>query len=73
MWSHSETHILYIAEKKRPKTESFFQTKSQITMTEDDEDSIKSDKQEKPVKVILFSFGILYSIYLLYLERLAYK
>ncbi|XP_055503700.1 acylamino-acid-releasing enzyme isoform X1 [Leucoraja erinacea] len=50
VWSHSETHILYIAEKKRPKTESFFQTKSQITMTEDDEDSIKSDKQEKPVK-----------------------
>uniref|UniRef100_A0A8C5MM49 Acylamino-acid-releasing enzyme n=1 Tax=Leptobrachium leishanense TaxID=445787 RepID=A0A8C5MM49_9ANUR len=24
-WSHSESHILYIAEKKRPKTESFFQ------------------------------------------------
>ncbi|MFT7800887.1 acylamino-acid-releasing enzyme-like [Arapaima gigas] len=25
VWSHSETHLLYVAEKKRPKTESFFQ------------------------------------------------
>ncbi|MEE6519316.1 hypothetical protein FKM82_031024, partial [Ascaphus truei] len=24
-WSHSESHLLYIAEKKRPKVESFFQ------------------------------------------------
>uniref|UniRef100_A0A8C1JAK5 Acylamino-acid-releasing enzyme n=1 Tax=Cyprinus carpio TaxID=7962 RepID=A0A8C1JAK5_CYPCA len=23
VWSHSETHLLYVAEKKRPKTESF--------------------------------------------------
>ncbi|KAM9277087.1 acylamino-acid-releasing enzyme-like [Morus bassanus] len=27
-WSHSETHLLYVAEKKRPKTESFFQSKA---------------------------------------------
>uniref|UniRef100_A0A7N8XS93 acylaminoacyl-peptidase n=1 Tax=Mastacembelus armatus TaxID=205130 RepID=A0A7N8XS93_9TELE len=26
VWSHSETHLLYVAEKKRPKAESFFQT-----------------------------------------------
>lgn len=25
VWSHSETHLLYVAERKRPKTESFFQ------------------------------------------------
>ncbi|XP_061910683.1 acylamino-acid-releasing enzyme-like [Entelurus aequoreus] len=25
-WSHSETHLLYVAEKKRPGAESFFQT-----------------------------------------------
>uniref|UniRef100_A0A3B3R6Q7 acylaminoacyl-peptidase n=1 Tax=Paramormyrops kingsleyae TaxID=1676925 RepID=A0A3B3R6Q7_9TELE len=25
VWSHSETHLLYVAEKKRPKTESFFE------------------------------------------------
>uniref|UniRef100_A0A8C7Z5G1 Acylamino-acid-releasing enzyme n=1 Tax=Oryzias sinensis TaxID=183150 RepID=A0A8C7Z5G1_9TELE len=25
VWSHSETHLLYVAEKKRPKAESFFQ------------------------------------------------
>ncbi|NXY80502.1 ACPH enzyme, partial [Glareola pratincola] len=27
-WSHSETHLLYVAEKKRPKAESFFQSKA---------------------------------------------
>uniref|UniRef100_A0A665V080 acylaminoacyl-peptidase n=1 Tax=Echeneis naucrates TaxID=173247 RepID=A0A665V080_ECHNA len=26
VWSHSETHLLYVAERKRPKAESFFQT-----------------------------------------------
>uniref|UniRef100_A0A8C4NN92 acylaminoacyl-peptidase n=1 Tax=Dicentrarchus labrax TaxID=13489 RepID=A0A8C4NN92_DICLA len=25
VWSHSETHLLYLAERKRPKAESFFQ------------------------------------------------
>uniref|UniRef100_A0A3B3WX13 acylaminoacyl-peptidase n=1 Tax=Poecilia mexicana TaxID=48701 RepID=A0A3B3WX13_9TELE len=25
VWSHSETHLLYVAEKKRPETKSFFQ------------------------------------------------
>ncbi|XP_067907581.1 acylamino-acid-releasing enzyme-like isoform X2 [Heterodontus francisci] len=47
VWSHSETHILYIAEKKRPKVESFFQTKPELSVNEEDEDSIKP---EKPVK-----------------------
>ncbi|XP_069793039.1 acylamino-acid-releasing enzyme isoform X2 [Narcine bancroftii] len=55
VWSHSETHILYIAEKKRPKTETFFQTKPQIDMTEEDEDSIKPEKQ-KPVKGDVFVY-----------------
>nr|XP_033782661.1 acylamino-acid-releasing enzyme-like isoform X2 [Geotrypetes seraphini] len=27
-WSHLETHLLYVAEKKRPKTESFFHSKA---------------------------------------------
>uniref|UniRef100_A0A9J8CRU0 Acylamino-acid-releasing enzyme n=1 Tax=Cyprinus carpio carpio TaxID=630221 RepID=A0A9J8CRU0_CYPCA len=31
VWSHSETHLLYVAEKKRPKTESYFQ----VTNTDD--------------------------------------
>uniref|UniRef100_A0A669C378 acylaminoacyl-peptidase n=1 Tax=Oreochromis niloticus TaxID=8128 RepID=A0A669C378_ORENI len=26
VWSHSETHLLYVAERKRPTAESFFQT-----------------------------------------------
>uniref|UniRef100_A0A4W3K1K9 Acylamino-acid-releasing enzyme n=1 Tax=Callorhinchus milii TaxID=7868 RepID=A0A4W3K1K9_CALMI len=34
VWSHSESHILYIAEKKRPKTESFFQSKSELLSVE---------------------------------------
>ncbi|XP_038666652.1 acylamino-acid-releasing enzyme isoform X1 [Scyliorhinus canicula] len=50
VWSHSETHILYVAEKKRPKVESFFTTKPELSVNEDEEDSIKPEKQEKPVK-----------------------
>ena len=30
-WSHSETHLLYVAEKKCPKTKSFFDMKSDET------------------------------------------
>ncbi|XP_032503726.1 acylamino-acid-releasing enzyme isoform X3 [Phocoena sinus] len=36
-WSHSETHLLYVAEKKRPKAESFFQTKALDVSGSDDE------------------------------------
>uniref|UniRef100_A0A8C4M1S5 acylaminoacyl-peptidase n=1 Tax=Equus asinus asinus TaxID=83772 RepID=A0A8C4M1S5_EQUAS len=36
-WSHSETHLLYVAEKKRPKAESFFQTKALDIGGSDDE------------------------------------
>ena len=27
-WSHAETHLLYIAEKKRPNAKSFFDKKA---------------------------------------------
>ncbi|XP_067907578.1 acylamino-acid-releasing enzyme-like [Heterodontus francisci] len=50
VWSHSETLILYIAEKKRPKAESFFQTKLELSVEEEDDDSNKADKFQKPVK-----------------------
>ncbi|NXA33421.1 APEH enzyme, partial [Eudromia elegans] len=43
-WSHSETHLLYVAEKKRPKAESFFQSKAP------EEDAGGPGKQEAPVK-----------------------
>ncbi|XP_059800349.1 acylamino-acid-releasing enzyme-like isoform X2 [Hypanus sabinus] len=48
-WSYSETCILYIAEKKRPKLESFFQSKPELSVNEDVEDNrAKSDpKSEK--------------------------
>uniref|UniRef100_A0A8C1JD34 Acylamino-acid-releasing enzyme n=1 Tax=Cyprinus carpio TaxID=7962 RepID=A0A8C1JD34_CYPCA len=42
VWSHSETHLLYVAEKKRPKTESYFQT----GLLADEEETIKTDKEE---------------------------
>uniref|UniRef100_A0A4W3K1L2 Acylamino-acid-releasing enzyme n=1 Tax=Callorhinchus milii TaxID=7868 RepID=A0A4W3K1L2_CALMI len=52
VWSHSESHILYIAEKKRPKTESFFQSKSELRVNDEDEDCVKqtAERREKPLK-----------------------
>uniref|UniRef100_A0AAQ5ZH82 Acylamino-acid-releasing enzyme n=1 Tax=Amphiprion ocellaris TaxID=80972 RepID=A0AAQ5ZH82_AMPOC len=43
VWSHSETHLLYVAERKRPKAESFFQ------------DTMRVEKKET-VKVNQFVF-----------------
>ncbi|XP_053325400.1 acylamino-acid-releasing enzyme-like isoform X2 [Spea bombifrons] len=47
-WSHSESHLLYIAEKKRPKAESFFQTSTKElgTGASEEEDNAVS----KPIK-----------------------
>uniref|UniRef100_A0A8C7Z588 Acylamino-acid-releasing enzyme n=1 Tax=Oryzias sinensis TaxID=183150 RepID=A0A8C7Z588_9TELE len=42
VWSHSETHLLYVAEKKRPKAESFFQLSSSI----DEEETTRLDRKE---------------------------
>ncbi|KAM4650959.1 acylamino-acid-releasing enzyme [Discoglossus pictus] len=47
-WSHSESHLLYIAEKKRPKAESFFQAAAEelsVGASEEDDDG-----GNKPVK-----------------------
>ncbi|KAI3357680.1 hypothetical protein L3Q82_016085 [Scortum barcoo] len=47
VWSHSETHLLYVAEKKRPKTESFFQTESpELSTIGDEEETMRSEKKE---------------------------
>ncbi|XP_034028452.1 acylamino-acid-releasing enzyme [Thalassophryne amazonica] len=47
VWSHSESHLLYVAEKKRPKAESFFQTEPQeLSFTGDEEESLKVEKEE---------------------------
>lgn len=47
-WSHSETHLLYVAEQKRPTAKSFFDT------------SVKSSDQDKKdavkVSFIIFFF-----------------
>ncbi|XP_060787677.1 acylamino-acid-releasing enzyme isoform X2 [Neoarius graeffei] len=49
VWSHSETHLLYVAEKKRPKAESYFQSESESSLLGDDE-VIKAEKKEDTVK-----------------------
>ncbi|NXG76872.1 ACPH enzyme, partial [Baryphthengus martii] len=49
-WSHSETHLLYVAEKKRPKVESFFQSKAPELGTSD-EDTGHPKKEDAPLKV----------------------
>ncbi|NXB81421.1 ACPH enzyme, partial [Donacobius atricapilla] len=49
-WSHSETHLLYVAEKKRPKAESFFQSKVPELGTSD-EDMGHPKKEDAPIKV----------------------
>ncbi|XP_029011574.1 acylamino-acid-releasing enzyme isoform X2 [Betta splendens] len=47
VWSHSETHLLYVAERKRPKTESFFQTESpELSSVGDEEETMRVEKKE---------------------------
>ncbi|KAM6977100.1 acylamino-acid-releasing enzyme-like [Aplochiton taeniatus] len=47
VWSHSETHLLYVAEKKRPKAESFFETESpESTSMGDEEETMKAEKKD---------------------------
>ncbi|XP_068194181.1 acylamino-acid-releasing enzyme [Antennarius striatus] len=47
VWSHSETHLLYVAEKKRPKAESFFQTESpELSPVGDEEEAMRMEKKE---------------------------
>ncbi|XP_063296776.1 acylamino-acid-releasing enzyme-like [Pelobates fuscus] len=53
-WSHSESHLLYIAEKKRPKTESFFQIDSK-NLGSGVSDG-KEDDIPKPIKGDQFVF-----------------
>uniref|UniRef100_A0A4W6F0F4 Acylamino-acid-releasing enzyme n=1 Tax=Lates calcarifer TaxID=8187 RepID=A0A4W6F0F4_LATCA len=42
VWSHSETHLLYVAERKIPKAESFFQ----LSSIGDEEETLRVDKKE---------------------------
>uniref|UniRef100_A0AAR2JW53 Acylamino-acid-releasing enzyme n=1 Tax=Pygocentrus nattereri TaxID=42514 RepID=A0AAR2JW53_PYGNA len=46
VWSHSETHLLYVAEKKRPKAESYFEP----SLLGDEEEAVKAEKKEDTVK-----------------------
>ncbi|XP_037385080.1 acylamino-acid-releasing enzyme [Talpa occidentalis] len=54
-WSHSETHLLYVAEKKRPKAESFFQTKA-LDVSGSDDEMTRPKKPDQAVKGDQFVF-----------------
>uniref|UniRef100_A0AAR2JAD0 Acylamino-acid-releasing enzyme n=1 Tax=Pygocentrus nattereri TaxID=42514 RepID=A0AAR2JAD0_PYGNA len=49
VWSHSETHLLYVAEKKRPKAESYFEV-FHPSLLGDEEEAVKAEKKEDTVK-----------------------
>ncbi|XP_057182837.1 acylamino-acid-releasing enzyme isoform X2 [Triplophysa rosa] len=51
VWSHSETHLLYVAEKKRAKTESYFQRPET-----DEEESMTTVKKDETLKGQQFEF-----------------
>ncbi|CAB1336034.1 unnamed protein product [Coregonus sp. 'balchen'] len=57
VWSHSETHLLYVAERKRPKAESFFQSVSlESCSLADEEEGVKMGKEEETTKGEQFVF-----------------
>uniref|UniRef100_A0A672IT22 Acylamino-acid-releasing enzyme n=1 Tax=Salarias fasciatus TaxID=181472 RepID=A0A672IT22_SALFA len=45
VWSHSETHLLYVAEKKRAKAESFFQS-PELASIGDEEETMRAGKTD---------------------------
>ncbi|KAH0629992.1 hypothetical protein JD844_012520 [Phrynosoma platyrhinos] len=51
-WSHSESHLLYVAEKKRPKTESFFKPKAPEMSSEEE----LTKRRDKAIKGEQFLF-----------------
>uniref|UniRef100_A0A3B4ZH63 acylaminoacyl-peptidase n=1 Tax=Stegastes partitus TaxID=144197 RepID=A0A3B4ZH63_9TELE len=44
VWSHSETHLLYVAERKRPKAESYFQVHEEDTMRVEKKETVKGEQ-----------------------------
>ncbi|XP_029097685.1 acylamino-acid-releasing enzyme isoform X3 [Monodon monoceros] len=63
-WSHSETHLLYVAEKKRPKAESFFQTKA-LDVSGSDDEVARLKKPDQAIKIgekTWFPKALLYSV-----------
>uniref|UniRef100_A0A3Q2E8I8 Acylamino-acid-releasing enzyme n=1 Tax=Cyprinodon variegatus TaxID=28743 RepID=A0A3Q2E8I8_CYPVA len=47
VWSHSETHLLYVAEKKRPEAKSFFQSElPDLSSIEDEELTLRTEKKD---------------------------
>ncbi|XP_058023212.1 acylamino-acid-releasing enzyme-like isoform X1 [Ahaetulla prasina] len=53
-WSHSETHLLYVAEKKRPKTESFFKPRAPELNTEEELAKTERDRAVKGEQFVFY-------------------
>uniref|UniRef100_A0A4W6F190 acylaminoacyl-peptidase n=1 Tax=Lates calcarifer TaxID=8187 RepID=A0A4W6F190_LATCA len=51
VWSHSETHLLYVAERKIPKAESFFQLPALMA---------SADQHSKCTPCCVFAFSVLF-------------
>ncbi|KAM4610100.1 acylamino-acid-releasing enzyme-like isoform 2-T2 [Polymixia lowei] len=56
VWSHSETHLLYVAERKRPKAKSFFQTESPESSSIGDEEETLTMEMKETTKGEQFVF-----------------
>ncbi|XP_054634012.1 acylamino-acid-releasing enzyme isoform X1 [Dunckerocampus dactyliophorus] len=54
VWSHSETHLLYVAEKKRLKAESFFQKESSVLSSTVDEEESSERKAVKGEQFVFY-------------------
>uniref|UniRef100_A0A8C2XGD3 acylaminoacyl-peptidase n=1 Tax=Cyclopterus lumpus TaxID=8103 RepID=A0A8C2XGD3_CYCLU len=55
VWSHSETHLLYVAERKRPKAESFFQSESpELSFIGDEEETMRVEKKEAGEQFVFY-------------------
>lgn len=61
-WSHSETHLLYVAEKKRPKAESFFKPKAPELRNEE-ELTRQHDKAIKVGQELHFTLRSVHSLF----------
>ncbi|KAL1021623.1 hypothetical protein UPYG_G00015690 [Umbra pygmaea] len=55
VWSHSETHLLYVAERKRPKAESFFEPPESCCLG-DEEEGMKPGKKGETTRGEQFVF-----------------
>uniref|UniRef100_A0AAY4EF75 acylaminoacyl-peptidase n=1 Tax=Denticeps clupeoides TaxID=299321 RepID=A0AAY4EF75_9TELE len=54
VWSHSETHLLYVAEKKRPKAESFFKVSPESSSPSYEDEALKAEETVKGEEFVYY-------------------